>query len=829
MNMTWFLQARFLKRLVLFASLIFLLMLDAASLSFGAPQGANPKPCCAITSIELTTGIVTAKENSSRQTFQFKVSDAALLRSLKIGQGVFANLKTGQISLDGKNVCCTILSVGTPQSNAPAQATPSIPHASPPPGPNAPCCGITSVDPGKNIASAKENSTGHAFQFKANNPGAMGSLKVGESIYANFRNMQVSVDGRNPFGTIVSLGQAGILTGLNQIGTNLHLQPPPKAVLGPPQMIKNNVPTHPGARGLVQYTRLTNTGYDLVHLHGLSGVKSAGAVPQGVRDILFLQAGSLPLGQVDNYIVNVQLAQKWAQTHPEPDYLKNAAKDADSKTGCPDNRCALAPDSITMDCAQKLYDYSTCQVGQKTAELVQWFQNEWNQVTGQLAKDWSQAQSCWEEQPLNTLNGQVQFSYAPQFPLSFQKSGDTTNLYGKFSGSISGDATFALPVDANFVTQLQMFYIPCLTVDGVPLFVRPKGIGADGTLGVSETLNANLKATGQFDQTFTVPPGGGVQIPIEVFPITVDGVPIAEMDVSLFVEGTVNANGNGSLDGTVNLQAHEQTAFNFICDGHGCTGGAHRVPVPDTAAESVQVQGRIQLKPAIYAALQLDLDVDLLSGRVGPEPYLFGEVYGCVAASASQSTSGNSTSQEFHALTADVDWGLDLVAEALAGGDQFWKQNWRITGGHLLFRPLAPSNALIPAIAGTTQPPLGKPAIYNIKMPTCYPYNDQMEYHLQWTGGATTIGGTAPVSLIAAEGFLNNPVGNLKLAPHDPSTCKITQKVQADCLSDPLKDMPFNLAWPTGGNFSLVVTPVRDKHGRIFDSSEASQVNVSVP
>src|SRR5215469_2449535 len=202
MNMTWFLQARFLKRLVLFASLIFLLMLDAASLSFGAPQGANPKPCCAITSIELTTGIVTAKENSSRQTFQFKVSDAALLRSLKIGQGVFANLKTGQISLDGKNVCCTILSVGTPQSNAPAQATPSIPHASPPPGPNAPCCGITSVDPGKNIASAKENSTGHAFQFKANNPGAMGSLKVGESIYANFRNMQVSVDGRNPFGTI---------------------------------------------------------------------------------------------------------------------------------------------------------------------------------------------------------------------------------------------------------------------------------------------------------------------------------------------------------------------------------------------------------------------------------------------------------------------------------------------------------------------------------------------------------------------------------------------------------------------------------------------------
>jgi len=830
MNLTSFLKVRFSKRLVLFASITFLLMLNAASLNFGATQAANPKPCCAITSVDSTTGMVTAKVNSTGQTFQFKVSDAALLHSLRIGQGIFANFKTEQVSVDGENVCCTITSVAAPQSYAPAPTTPSAPQPGPPPGPNTPCCGITSVDPGKNLASAKENSTGRAFQFKANDPATMRSLKPGENIYANFRNMQVSVDGRNPFGTIVNLAQTGISTGLNQIGTNLQLQLPPKAMLGPPQMIKSNVPTRPIARGPVQYTRLTNTGgYNLVHLHGLIGVKSAGALPQGVRDILFLQAGSLPLGQVDNYIVNVQLAQKWAQTHPEPDYLKNAAKDADSHTGCPDNRCALATESLTTDCAQKLTDYSTCEVKQKTAELVQWFQNEWNQITGQLAKDRDQAQSCWQEQPLNTLNGQVQFSYSPQFPVSFQKSGDTKNPFGKFSGSISGNATFGLPIDANFVAQLQMFYIPCLTIDGVPIYVRPKSIGADGTLGVSETLNANLKASGQFDQTLTVPPDGGVQIPIEVFPITVDGVPIAEMDVSLFVEGTVNANGNGSLDGTVNLQAHEQTAFNFSCDGHGCSGGAHGVPMPTTTTESVQVKGRIQLKPAIYAALQLDLDVDLLSGRVGPEPYLFGEIYGCAAASASQSTSGGSTSQELHALTADVDWGLDLLAEALAGGDQFWKQNWRITGGHLLFKPLAPSNALIPAIAGTTQPPLGKPAIYNIKMPTCYPYADQMEYHLQWTGGATTIGAGAPVALTAAGGFLNNPAGNLKLIPRDPPSCNTAQKGQADCLSDPLNDMLFNLAWPTSGNFSLVVTPVRDKHGRTFDSSDASQVNVSVP
>ena len=822
---------------------VVVLALAAASLPAAAqvkpkapPQKpTSPEACCRITSIDRVgpiDAIVTAKVNSSGQTFQFKVSNAALLNSLKVGQGIFANFKTQQVSLDGKDVVGSIVGVGAAPNNARGAAPAPHPGTSqgaaggtapprammPAGGTPAACCGITSIDATKNVASAKENSTGRTFQFKANNPATMASLKVGESIYANFPKMQVSLDGKNVFGTILNIGQASISTASRQIA-GLNLQPLPHAAFGPPQMIpatKSPV-ANPKAGGPRPYTRYSGTGgYTVVHLHGLEGIKGATGVPQGVKDFLYLHARTLPRGQVDNYIVNTQLAEKWFQDHPEPDFVKEAA--AQSSSGCSDNRC----NAFAWDCAVAFVQYGACETNRYAQDVLQAAKDEWDHITGQAAQLLGQAQACFQDQPLPVANGQVAFSIAPQFPLSFQQSGSTTNSFGKFSGNISGNATFGLPLDASFTAELEMFYIPCL-----PFAVRPKSIDADGTLGLSATLNATLKANGQFEQSFTFPPTGGVKIPIEVFPITIDGVPVGEMDVSLYLEGNVNLNGNGSLDGAVNMQAHEETAFGFSCNGGGCSGNAHRVSVPDTASESVQVQGRIQLKPAVYAALQLDFDWDLLSGRVGPEPYLLGEIYGCAAASGSQNTGGSSTSQEFHALTADVDWGIDLRGEVLAGDQQLWHSNWPPIKAreHLLFKPLAPSNALIPAIAGTTQAPLGQPAAYKVKMPACYPYTDQMEYQVQWTGGATA---TAPGPAVAQGGIVGGfrPVG-LNFNGAGSASCTL-QTGQADCWSDPLQDLPINLVWPTAGNYNLMVTPVRDKHGRVFGSSDASQVNVGV-
>jgi len=77
---------------------------------------AYASPCCNITGIDQKTGVVTARETATGRVFTFTVTNAKLLSSLKIGQGVYANFKNMQVSLDGRTAAGTIV------SNSPAAA-----------------------------------------------------------------------------------------------------------------------------------------------------------------------------------------------------------------------------------------------------------------------------------------------------------------------------------------------------------------------------------------------------------------------------------------------------------------------------------------------------------------------------------------------------------------------------------------------------------------------------------------------------------------------------------------------------------------------------------
>jgi len=75
-----------------------------------APRAmAQGAPCCSITAIDSRAAIVTAKVNVSGQTFQFRANDPKLVSSMRVGQAVYANFKTKQVSLDSRQVCCTIV------------------------------------------------------------------------------------------------------------------------------------------------------------------------------------------------------------------------------------------------------------------------------------------------------------------------------------------------------------------------------------------------------------------------------------------------------------------------------------------------------------------------------------------------------------------------------------------------------------------------------------------------------------------------------------------------------------------------------------------------
>jgi hypothetical protein len=85
-----------------------LLALAILSCLFAAANAAEP---VGITAIDARAGIVTARDAAGKRTIQFKVTDAALLKSLKVGQTVAADLGTQKVSINYSEPCCAIVSV----------------------------------------------------------------------------------------------------------------------------------------------------------------------------------------------------------------------------------------------------------------------------------------------------------------------------------------------------------------------------------------------------------------------------------------------------------------------------------------------------------------------------------------------------------------------------------------------------------------------------------------------------------------------------------------------------------------------------------------------
>lgn len=96
-------RPRFLKA----CALMFVMTLS----SHGAFAAA---PCCAVVSVDLKTGVVTAVVSATHRSFTFQVPSRTELRTIAVGQSVFADFHTGQVSLDGDRSCCAILAAPKP-------------------------------------------------------------------------------------------------------------------------------------------------------------------------------------------------------------------------------------------------------------------------------------------------------------------------------------------------------------------------------------------------------------------------------------------------------------------------------------------------------------------------------------------------------------------------------------------------------------------------------------------------------------------------------------------------------------------------------------------
>ncbi len=797
------------------------------------PTAWADEPCCSVTAIDARSATVTAREKANGRLFKFHVANASLLRALRVGAPVYANFSKKQVSLDGKSACCAITAVGSaPLVKLPAAAAPSakvpVPQALPaktaaaiPRGanPEAPCCGITTIDARSGIVTARDNASGRVFEFHAANAA---SLRVGAPVYANFSRKQVSLDGKSACCAITAIGAAPVAGGAPAAAPAARGAPgaAPHAAQLNSQALGYSMPSvtygtpRPLTRQDIEARRFPPSNGNIVRLNGRDAIRAAQGLPEGARDLLILHARTLDPGESEHYIVNRQLAEQWFQAHPAPADAKDLAKKSQHKS----SSChGVSMKSANANCAKEAAKHAEDQV------TKQW-RKEWTHVTKEYAHDLHMAEDCLADHTLRPANGiPVRFSLPLEFPISAEKGGNSKNSHGSAAGTVKGTVTVGVPVDADFTASAELFYIPCL-----PFVIRPKSLSANGDLTVSARLGASLNASGQFNESFTIPPTGGPKIPVEVIPIVIGGVPVAEMDVSIYLDGTVEIGGDGTLDGHFLLNAPYKTAFDFNCSGKSCGLNAHNVPVPTTTSEDAQLKGQVHVKPAIYVALQLDLDWNALSARAGPQPYLWGQLNGCAAAAGTQSSNGQTSGQVQYALVADLDWSIELRAEALVAGKKVGKTLLVPVRGfkdrkHIWFGDLAPprsNNAMTAGVAGATQAAAGQAAAFTVNMRQCYPYADQLQYRVTWSGGATA--SSNPVAAHAGPGLIQTR----STAPAANSSC-LWQAGQATCWSDPRKDMVLNLVWPAAGQYTVTVVPLGDKHPRRFDE-QPTLINVSV-
>lgn len=774
-----------------------------------APAADIPAACCDITAIDKATGVVSARERVGGRIVEFKAASPALLQNLRVGQAVHANFNTRQVSVDGKTMCCAIASVAAP----PAVAA-KTPAQSPPPAQKAPQTAPAQPQP---APAQPQPAQAHLPQKPSQAQPPQQPSRIAAADAPKTLGAPQALPGRPPVqAPAAAPAQPKIAQG--PLPSRAPQAEPPKTS-GPPARAAEPL------RDVKSTARVTRKTYQMptvtfgtpeprsakdrgrqhasirggAHLRGLDEIEGSG-LPEAAKIVMMMHAGTLPENVSDHYIVNTAMAVEWAKTHKVPSEMKPKKKKKKKK------KCDW---THSGGCADKV---------KKTVQDV-WdsasedWKRAWKANTKNLQESWDEVEECFHDHTLRVSDIPVKFKLPVQFPaIGLEKSSSGNSS----SGSAKGTLSVALPVEADFRAQVELFYIPCL-----PFAIRPKSVGADGNMAITAKFGAQVTAAGAFHADYMIPPGGGPAIPVAVIPIVVGGIPVATLDVSLYVDGTVRVGGEGQLDGRFNLVAPFKNDFDFECNGRGCRGRMRNVPVPTTATENVVLKGSVHVQPAIYTALQLSLNFDALSARAGPQPFLYGEVRGCSATAAMQNTSGQSTAQEFHALSADLDWGMEFRAEALVAGEQVEAYVQEVMKRkHIWFGDIAPggSTAMSPGITGPGQLAVGSAGEYRFKSRPCHPYTDAVDYRVTWAGGATATSGP--------------PQGARKVSLQEGKSSSSTACTwgagQGTCTLKPGAAASFHLAWPQAGAHAVTVTPLRDKHGREFKPDRATQVNVNV-
>jgi Cu/Ag efflux protein CusF len=169
---------------------LFKSVLLVCGLALAAGEAYSSEACCSITSVNAKSGLVNARALDGSRTFQFTVKDKSALSQLRVGQPVYGDFGTHQVSINqyGGQPCCQMKAVKTLKTS-PAAVGKARPDSIDP------CCGITSVNAKSGLVNARALDGSRTFQFTVKDKSALSQLRAGQPVYADFGTNKVSVNG----------------------------------------------------------------------------------------------------------------------------------------------------------------------------------------------------------------------------------------------------------------------------------------------------------------------------------------------------------------------------------------------------------------------------------------------------------------------------------------------------------------------------------------------------------------------------------------------------------------------------------------------------------
>ncbi len=90
------------KKMKLWILVLGMTLVVGALIMISAPREVSAvAPCCEVTAIDMKTGIVTAENFTTKETFEFKLGNETQLKNIKIGDKVSADTLNGTITVHG--------------------------------------------------------------------------------------------------------------------------------------------------------------------------------------------------------------------------------------------------------------------------------------------------------------------------------------------------------------------------------------------------------------------------------------------------------------------------------------------------------------------------------------------------------------------------------------------------------------------------------------------------------------------------------------------------------------------------------------------------------